>query len=385
MVIHQVQRAIRIALGAVCIVILCVLLTAGLWPFCAPRNGVAWKARKNGLQFGPTGVVTSQESLHMAAPGGDCTLELLLQPAQIKGNGTFLAFDSSSDPQSPFDVQQLWEDMAIQRAAIDAEGRPTRLWLETNRVFQAGQLTLLTITGEPHLTTVYVNGSPAKVSSSFGFSSSDIAGRSVLGSSTVHGSWSGQIAGLAIYDAALSPVEVQMHSQRWSRGESPVTTGEHQPVALYRFNEGSGNTVHDLSGHGGDLVIPSRYFVLHPGFLKSPLGDFLDRYSGWRSRSYWANVCLNVAGFVPMGFFFTVYFSLIWPLRRSRITVVAMGLAVSLTIEIGQYFLPTRDSGINDLITNTLGTAVGVLLCSPGLVCWVASKFSTTSSGPVRS
>jgi hypothetical protein len=385
MIIDQDQRTIRMALGALCVLIVCILLTAGLWPFCAPKNGVAWIAGRNGLQFGPNGVVASSETFRAAAPGGDCTLELLLQPAQIKGSGTFLAFDSAPDPKSPFDVQQLWEDMAIQRAGMDAEGRPIRPWLATNRVFHAGQSTLLTITGEPDLTVVYVNGSPAKVSSNFGFSGNDIMGRFVLGSSTVHGSWSGQVAGLAVYNSALSPVQVQVHYQRWLRAESPVVPGERQPLALYRFNEGSGDTVHDLSGHGHNLVIPSRYFVLHPQFIESPLGAFRDRWSGWRRWSYWANVCLNVAGFVPMGFFFTAYFSLIRPLRRPRVAVIAMGLAISLTIEIGQYFLPTRDSGINDLITNTLGTAIGAVLCSPALIRRIASKVSTTSSGPIPS
>lgn len=383
--IDRGQRAVSTALGAICILILCILLTAGLWPFCAPKNAVRWIAGQNGVQFGRNAIVASAEGFHSSSPGGDCTLELLLEPADFKSASTFLAFDSSSDPTVPFAVQQRWEDVEIHRAGRDEGGSRVRLWLGTHNAFKFGHRTLVTITGGHDSTVLYVNGSRAKVSSDFGLSSDDLTGRLVLGSSTVRGSWTGRITGLALYDSALTPVEVEEHYQRWIQAESPVAEGERSPVALYLFNEGRGDTIHDLTGHGHNLVIPSRYFVLHPQFLASPIGAFEDRWSGWRSWSYWANVCLNIAGFVPMGFFFTCYFSLVRPLRRPRISVIAMGLAVSLTIEIGQYFLPTRDSGINDLITNTLGTAIGAVFCSPALMRRIAARITTTSGGPVPS
>ncbi|WHT23091.1 VanZ family protein [Crossiella sp. CA-258035] len=75
----------------------------------------------------------------------------------------------------------------------------------------------------------------------------------------------------------------------------------------------------------------------------------------------------NVALFVPLGAYLRHY------LRRNALVIILLGAAVSLLIECtqltGNWFLfpcPYRLFDVDDLLTNTLGTAVGIL-CAPAL------------------
>jgi glycopeptide antibiotics resistance protein len=84
--------------------------------------------------------------------------------------------------------------------------------------------------------------------------------------------------------------------------------------------------------------------------------------------SYWSDMGVNIAGFIPFGFFFALWFSLTPGIARPRLTALLLGFTISLIIESLQYFLPTRDSSMTDLLNNTIGTALGVALCRPALV-----------------
>lgn len=72
------------------------------------------------------------------------------------------------------------------------------------------------------------------------------------------------------------------------------------------------------------------------------------------------NCLLNVALFVPLGFFLPV----LWGRFRKVITCAAFGAVFSLTIEVLQ-MLTFRATDVNDLITNTAGTLLGFLLAKP--------------------
>ena len=96
--------------------------------------------------------------------------------------------------------------------------------------------------------------------------------------------------------------------------------------------------------------------VLHPEFLSLPWRNFRP------TPGYWADVAINIIGFVPFGFSFFAYFSMVWETKHAALLVILPGFLTSLSIEVLQAWLPTRNSGVNDLITNTLGAGLGVLL-----------------------
>lgn len=69
----------------------------------------------------------------------------------------------------------------------------------------------------------------------------------------------------------------------------------------------------------------------------------------------------NVLAFAPFGIFLPI----LWPRRRSLISVVAAGLAISLVLETVQLGLslligaPYRVADVDDVIINVLGVALG--------------------------
>lgn len=81
--------------------------------------------------------------------------------------------------------------------------------------------------------------------------------------------------------------------------------------------------------------------------------------------SDFANACLNILLFVPLGFFLPT----LWSGFRNTKSVILTGFLTTCVIEISQIFT-FRTTDINDLITNTLGTIIGYFLAQ-----WITKNF----------
>jgi len=206
---------------------------------------------------------------------------------------------------------------------------------------------------------MYVDGALARAFPGFRLGK-DFTGQLVIGTSPVEtDGWAGKLRGLAIYHRELTAQQVLKHYETWTMQGVPELIGNERMVALYLFNEHAGSVAHNAIRPGIDLYIPKRFSLLHQVFLK----PFWREYEP--SWGYWRDILLNVVAFIPLGFFFCAYWSSVRPIIRPAFAATVLGLAVSLTIEILQSYLPTRSSGTTDLFTNTLGTFLGVILyCS---------------------
>jgi VanZ family protein len=331
------------------------ILVAGLAPFERPRNSVTWLADENGVRFGRHGTIWSSGAFAAADAQGEpsCSLEIWLQPESTSASSTLLAFYTPEDPLQ-FLLQQYHALLILSRQTRENANR-TQI-IGTDGVFRRIEPVFITITSGAARSSMYVDGNLVRSFPGIRIDK-ECAGKLEIGTSPAGKSdWSGQLKGLALYQQELTAEEVLRHYQTWTTQGRPGLSGNERAIGVYLFNERAGNVVHNDIRPGIDLYIPKRFTVLHQEFLEPFWKEFKP------SVSYWKDILVNIVGFIPLGFFFCAYWSSVRPIKHPRLTTVVLGLAVSLTIEVLQSYLPTRDSGTTDLITNTLGTFLGVRL-----------------------
>jgi len=179
-------------------------------------------------------------------------------------------------------------------------------------------------------------------------------GNSVYGNN----SWEGEIHGLAMYGYTVSDDEVASHFDRWSKELNFTFAKAYQSVLMYTFEEGKGTQALDQSGNGAHLEIPQKMQALQKRFLSVPWHNLR------LNRSLYADLVANLIGFIPLGLVLSVTLSLYRGQFDKSVMVLSVLLCflLSMGIEIGQAWIPSRSSNLHDLVLNTIGGWLGALL-----------------------
>jgi hypothetical protein len=343
-------------LGILCVPLLCGILVAGLWPFHSPHNDVSWIEGRNRVQVGPHGILLSSRTFGtISAESSPFTIEIWIQAHNVHDASTLLAF-YQSDSVRRFSMRQD-DGLELRYELRDGQHLTGSYRTYVDNIFRQDVPAFVTVTAGPHGTTVYLDGVLVKNSPSLRLSTSALTGRLVLGTSPIENDhWSGQLLGLALFSQELTGAQVLGHYQTWTRTGRPAIAPVERNAALYLFGEHIGRTVHDSSSAGVSLEIPERYLILREKFLEPFWLEFNLKWTFWKSA------LINVGGFIPFGFLYCAYLSSARRVGRPTVITIILGAIVSLTIEVLHSYLPTRDSGTTDLITNTLGTALGAML-----------------------
>jgi hypothetical protein len=340
--------------GYLCVLVLGITLALGLWPFHAPSNSVTWLSGVNGLAFGASGVVWSSGMLGAQTKTASAgSIELWAEPDHWSSSATLLSL-YKEEGRVLFRLRQSLTDLEVSNGN-HAEDRKTAVFVKEafGPALRRKKRVFITVSSNSGGTGIYLDGVLTKMLPQFRIREGAVEGRLILGGSPWQpDAFRGKIYGVAIYNTKLTDAQVMGHYQAWVKNEFTPSPDEHV-LGLFRFEERHGAIVHN-EAPGASLLIPDTYAVVD----KIALEPFWKEFDF--SRSYWSGNVKNLAGLVPLGFIFCAY-CFQAGIRRPTLISVAIGTLVSLTIEVFQTFLPTRDSGTTDLFTNALGAYLGTL------------------------
>jgi hypothetical protein len=353
---------------AICIVISAGILLVGLWPFnFHPENKVSWLQDRDGVRFYGRGIIYSEKevpilpSIHPSnTPTKSFTIEIWLQP-KMEPNSYLPRLFSFCDTQKNenFFTGQWKSELILRRRDLSSKKPETYKEIGVQDALPTGQVRFVTITSGIKGTSIYIDGRQQFFPHYILISENDrISDYLILGNSpTGESYWTGNLFGLAIYDQELNAEKVFQHFQRWIDRKAFIHSSEESLLALYLFNERSGEHIHDTVNRH-HLLMPPRFQALQKRVLVLPWTDFQF------NRSYLIDILTNILGFIPFGFFFAAYFCTKKRTTIYRLLLIStlLGGCISLAIELIQVYLPARSSQLMDVTTNIIGTAIGVAL-----------------------
>lgn len=338
---------------------------AGLAPLeFEPENAVRWSQPGPGLLFERSGIAFSETPVvwPVSEQPGEVSVELWVVPADEPDDRmghVFAIFDGSRI--DPLLVGQWKSGLVVRNRVADGSGSVRYRELGALGDLRRDEPRFIAVTSSAQGTAVYLDGHETGHRSNIPVIDAGEAfgGRLVLGNSASGTApWQGELQGIAVYRRALTAEAIARHHARVAAGAVSMLAGEPGLVALYPFDEGSGDSAGSRVAGGPRLHLPAAFRRLRTQTLQLP------ELRGRRPATIGWDALLNVLGFAPLGFF-----AVAAARRRGWgagggvvIGAVALGVGLSLGIELVQVELPARVSSATDLVCNALGTALGAWL-----------------------
>ena len=347
--------------------LLLIILAAGL----KPRgfrfdNKVSWIKDQPGIRFSRFGIAYTN-SFNDSIPANisgtdDFSLEIALKPASYRGRRFkfILALHDGKDSE-----QLLMAQLRSSFVVMNGDDYTYRRKIKRIAADAAAAASpspaarFVTITSGKEGTRIYLDGEPVRTQKDLTLKIPPGGNARLLLGNSVYGrhSWQGDIFGLALYRHTVTSREAADHFKRWAEDRSFSYAADGNAFALYLFDEKAGTRALDHAGGNLHLEIPSRMKILEWKILALP-------WKGFRfSRSFIADIIINLFGFIPFGFILfatLIRFGGTFDKHAIFFTVI-LCFFVSLVIEILQAWIPSRSSHMLDLLLNTLGAWIGAI------------------------
>lgn len=346
-----------------------------LWPFnfsfFGKKNHVKWSEGSPGITFIGEGQVISssfsRKFYEKMSNGKGITLEIWANSANNNQHGPARIVSYSLNHRyRNFTLGQDGSDLMIRLRTEITNLNGTEPMLIVKDVFTQAKPLHIVVSYDFIEQRVYVNGSLRKTSTipGGGFKNWDRGYPLILGNEAVGGRpWLGKLSYIAIYNHPIDAQEVLKNFDKvkhyiYEKGK--MSAPKEGQLVRYMFNEEKGFKVKNSGTLVNDLTLDIPDKIQKKG--KRMLNSSLYQFSALGLMLFY-DILLNVLLFIPFGFIFyeiiSNYMNGSW---RIMLFVLIVGVTISLSAEIIQYFSELRDSSFVDVITNGVGTLSGTLL-----------------------
>jgi len=361
---YQEKISLKCLVG-LSVAVLFAILFFGLWPKDFNfSNHVTWITEQPGIRFSGYGIAytDSIKELNKKDDSGEngFSIEIVLKPASYREDGFnfILALHNGKDSNQLLVGQ--WHSSIIVMNGDDYNHRRRTKRIAVKLAEVSPTTRFVTITTGKDGTSIYLDGQNIRSQKDLTLKIPDGGKSRLLLGNSVYGkhSWKGDIYGVAFYRYTLTDQDVAMHFDNWGKHRNFLFAMKYKPFLMYSFDEKGGKRVLDHGGGNYDLEIPSRIQILDKKIL-SLTWKQLNFNSG-----FIRDIIINFAGFIPLGFVLIATFVKVGGSfeKHGVLITVVLCFTVSLAIEILQAWIPSRSSDFLDLIFNTLGTLLGVMI-----------------------